>query len=86
VVSGTCDPEWKQTFTWPLDAPPRGQNLHISCKNKGTIGTSSLGKATIQIDRVVALGMVSGTYVLQPEGNRDGTQRTIDVDFIWSNR
>ncbi|CAI7796481.1 unnamed protein product, partial [Closterium sp. NIES-53] len=39
VVSGTCDPEWKQTFTWPLDAPPRGQNLHISCKNKGTIGT-----------------------------------------------
>ncbi|CAI7909366.1 unnamed protein product [Closterium sp. NIES-53] len=47
---------------------------------------SSLGKATIQIDRVVALGMVSGTYVLQPEGNRDGTQRTIDVDFIWSNR
>ncbi|CAI5473610.1 unnamed protein product [Closterium sp. Yama58-4] len=86
VVSGTCDPEWKQTFTWPLDAPPRGQNLHISCKNKGTIGTSSLGKVTIQIDRVVALGMVSGTYVLQPEGNRDGTQRTIDVDFIWSNR
>ncbi|CAI5537575.1 unnamed protein product [Closterium sp. Naga37s-1] len=84
VVSATCDPEWKQTFTWPLDAPPRGQNLHISCKNKGTIGTvsyyclpaapfmcltSSLGKATIQIDRVVALGMVSGTYVLQPEGN-----------------
>ncbi|GJP57314.1 hypothetical protein CLOM_g16338 [Closterium sp. NIES-68] len=86
VVSATSDPEWKQTFTWPLDAPPRGQNLHISCKNKGTIGTSSLGKATIQIDRVVALGMVSGTYVLQPEGNRDGTQRTIEVDFMWSNR
>ncbi|CAI5960355.1 unnamed protein product [Closterium sp. NIES-65] len=44
VVSGTCDPEWKQTFTWPLDAPPRGQNLHISCKNKGTIGTELTGQ------------------------------------------
>ena len=45
----------------------------------------SLGKVTILIDRVVTLGSISGTYTLVPDTNRDGTQRTIDIEFVWSN-
>lgn len=46
----------------------------------------SLGKVTIQIDRVVMQGTVSGQYTLQPETNRDGSARTLEVEFQWSNR
>jgi hypothetical protein len=46
----------------------------------------SLGKVTIQIDTVVMQGTVSGQYTLQPETNRDGTPRTLEVEFQWSNR
>lgn len=46
----------------------------------------SLGKVTIQIDRVVLLGTISGQYTLMPDANRDGTPRTLEIEFQWSNR
>lgn len=46
----------------------------------------SLGKVTIQIDKVVMQGTISGQYTLQPETNRDGTSRSLEVEFQWSNR
>ncbi|KAG4989884.1 hypothetical protein JHK85_032867 [Glycine max] len=59
VVSTGPNPEWDESFTWSFESPPKGQKLHISCKNKSKMGKSSFGKVTIQIDRVVMLGAVS---------------------------
>eukprot|EP01018_Ginkgo_biloba_P019292 Gb_18151 [translate_table: standard] len=86
VVSHSISPEWKQGFSWAFDMPPKGQKLHISCKSKNTFGTGSLGKVTIQIDKVVMLGTISGQYTLVPDANRDGTSRTLEIEFQWSNR
>lgn len=86
VVSQNISPEWKQEFAWAFDMPPKGQKLHISCKSKNTFGKVALGKVTIQIDRVVMLGTISGQYTLIPDSNRDGTSRTLEIEFQWSNR
>ena len=86
VVSRSTSPEWKQGFAWAFDMPPKGQKLHISCKSKNTFGRGSLGKVTIQIDKVVMLGIISGQYTLVPDANRDGTSRTFETEFQWSNR
>ena len=47
---------------------------------------ASLGKVTIQIDRVVTLGLISGVYTLHPEKNRDDTERTLEIEFVWSSQ
>ncbi|XP_024541091.1 protein CELLULOSE SYNTHASE INTERACTIVE 1 [Selaginella moellendorffii] len=86
VVSNNSAPQWEQGFAWAFDTPPKGQKLHISCKNKGAFGKASLGKVTIQIDRVVLLGNLSGEYQLKPDSNRDGSPRTLEIEFQWSNR
>ena len=86
VVSRSTSLEWKQGFAWAFDMPPKGQKLHISCKSKNTFGKGSLGKVTIQIDKVVMLGIISGQYTLVPDANRDGTSRTLEIEFQWSNR
>lgn len=86
VVPNSSSPEWNQGFAWAFDTPPKGQKLRISCKSKNAFGKGSLGKVTIQIDRVVMLGKVSGQYTLVPDTNRDGTSRTLEIEFQWSNR
>ncbi|KAH9307905.1 hypothetical protein KI387_035816, partial [Taxus chinensis] len=86
VVNHSISPEWKQGFAWAFDMPPKGQKLQISCKTKNTFGKGSLGKVTIQIDKVVTLGTISGQYKLVPDANRDGTSRTLEIEFQWSNR
>ncbi|KAJ7541840.1 hypothetical protein O6H91_10G079100 [Diphasiastrum complanatum] len=86
VVPHSTAPEWKQGFAWAFDTPPKGQKLHISCKSKSAFGKGSLGKVTIQIDRVVMMGTLSGEYQLKPDSNRDGTPRTLEIEFQWSNR
>lgn len=86
VVPQCTDPEWQEALTWPLAVPPTGQKLQVSCKTKTSLGKGSLGKVVIQIDRVVTLGTISGTYALVPDMNKDGSQRALDIDFVWSNR
>ncbi|KAH7422106.1 hypothetical protein KP509_13G090700 [Ceratopteris richardii] len=86
VISNSSSPEWNQDFAWAFDTPPKGQKLRISCKSKNAFGKGSLGKVTIQIDRVVMLGKVSGQYTLVRDSNRDGTSRTLEIEFQWSNR
>lgn len=38
VVSTGPTPEWDEAFAWAFDSPPKGQKLHISCKNKSKLG------------------------------------------------
>ena len=38
IVSTGPTPEWDEAFAWAFDSPPKGQKLHISCKNKSKIG------------------------------------------------
>lgn len=38
VVSTGPNPEWDETFAWAFESPPKGQKLHISCKNKSKMG------------------------------------------------
>ena len=45
----------------------------------------NLGKVTIQIDRVVLLGKISGQYTLSTDTNRDGTAKTLEIEFQWLN-
>ncbi|CAL5365470.1 unnamed protein product [Camellia sinensis] len=85
VVSTGPNPEWDESFVWSFESPPKGQKLHISCKNKSKVGKSSFGKVTIQIDRVVMLGAVAGEYTLLPE-SKSGPSRNLEIEFMWSNK
>lgn len=38
VVSTGPNPEWDENFAWSFESPPKGQKLHISCKNKSKMG------------------------------------------------
>ncbi|XP_044469114.1 protein CELLULOSE SYNTHASE INTERACTIVE 1-like [Mangifera indica] len=84
IVSTGPNPEWDESFAWSFESPPKGQKLHISCKNKSKMGKSSFGKVTIQIDRVVMLGAVAGEYTLLPE-SKSGASRNLEIEFQWSN-
>ncbi|XP_028763553.1 protein CELLULOSE SYNTHASE INTERACTIVE 1 [Neltuma alba] len=85
VVSTGPNPEWDESFSWSFESPPKGQKLHISCKNKSKVGKSSFGKVTIQIDRVVMLGSVAGEYTLLPQ-SKSGPPRNLEIEFQWSNK
>ncbi|KAJ9177640.1 hypothetical protein P3X46_012839 [Hevea brasiliensis] len=85
IVSTGPNPEWDESFLWSFESPPKGQKLHISCKNKSKMGKSSFGKVTIQIDRVVMLGAVAGEYTLLPE-SKSGPSRNLEIEFQWSNK
>ncbi|XP_054798801.1 protein CELLULOSE SYNTHASE INTERACTIVE 3 [Prosopis cineraria] len=86
VVSHTISPEWKEGFTWAFDVPPKGQKLYIICKSKNTFGKATLGRVTIQIDKVVNEGVYSGIFSLNHDRNKDGSSRTLEIEIIWSNR
>ncbi|KAJ8773386.1 hypothetical protein K2173_028563 [Erythroxylum novogranatense] len=86
VVSHSNCPEWQEGFTWAFDVPPRGQKLHIICKNRSTFGKSTLGRVTIQIDKVVTEGVYSGIFSLNHESTKDETSRSLEIEIIWSNR
>ncbi|XWS15149.1 hypothetical protein CRYUN_Cryun35bG0069400 [Craigia yunnanensis] len=86
VVSHSTSPEWKEGFTWAFDVPPKGQKLHIICKSKNTFGKTTLGRVTIQIDKVVTEGVYSGLFSLNHDSNKDGSSRTLEIEIIWSNR
>lgn len=86
VVSHSTTPEWKEGFTWAFDVPPKGQKLHIVCKSKNTFGKTTLGRVTIQIDKVVTEGVYSGLFSLNHDSNKDGSSRTLEIEIIWSNR
>uniref|UniRef100_A0A2N9ELY6 C2 domain-containing protein n=1 Tax=Fagus sylvatica TaxID=28930 RepID=A0A2N9ELY6_FAGSY len=85
VVSHSTSPEWKEGFTWAFDVPPKGQKLHIICKSKNTFGKSTLGRVTIQIDKVVTEGVYSGLFSLNHDSNKDGSSRMLEIEIIWSN-
>ncbi|KAH8502853.1 hypothetical protein H0E87_014234 [Populus deltoides] len=85
VVSTGPNPEFDESFSWSFESPPKGQKLHISCKNKSKMGKSSFGKVTIQIDRVVMLGAVAGEYALLPQ-SKSGPSRNLEIEFQWSNK
>nr|XP_043632454.1 protein CELLULOSE SYNTHASE INTERACTIVE 1-like [Erigeron canadensis] len=84
IVSTGPNPEWDESFMWSFESPPKGQKLHISCKNKSKMGKKSFGKVTIQIDRVVMMGAVAGEYALLPQ-SKSGAQRNLEIEIIWSN-
>lgn len=86
VVNHNTSPEWKEGFTWAFDVPPKGQKLYIVCKSKNTFGKTTLGKVTIQIDKIVTDGVYSGLFSLSHDGNKDGSSRTLEIEIIWSNR
>ncbi|WCJ44383.1 Armadillo/beta-catenin-like repeat C2 calcium/lipid-binding domain (CaLB) protein [Euphorbia peplus] len=86
VISHSVSPEWEEGFTWAFDVPPKGQKLHIICKSKNTFGKSTLGRVTIQIDKVVTEGVYSGLFSLNHDSNKDGSSRTLEIEIIWTNR
>ncbi|XP_047266266.1 protein CELLULOSE SYNTHASE INTERACTIVE 3 isoform X4 [Capsicum annuum] len=86
VVSHSTSPEWKEGFTWAFDVPPKGQKLHILCKSKNTFGKTTIGRVTIQIDKVVSEGMYSGLFSLSQDSNKDGSSRTLEIEITWSSR
>ena len=77
--------------SWQRKRCQHGCYLPYFCVREYVIDVSlpfqgSLGKVTIQIDRVVMLGKVSGQYTLVPDTNRDGSSRKLDIEFQWSNK
>lgn len=86
VISHNNSPEWKEGFTWAFDVPPKGQKLHIICKSKTTFGKATLGRVTIQIDKVVTEGEYSGLFSLNHDRNKDSSSRTLEIEITWSNR
>jgi len=47
---------------------------------------TTLGKVTIQIDKIVTDGVYSGQFSLSHDGSKDGSSRTLEIEIIWSNR
>lgn len=47
---------------------------------------ATLGRVTIQIDKVVNEGVYSGIFSLNHDRNKDGSSRTLEIEIIWSNR
>lgn len=47
---------------------------------------TTLGRVTIQIDKVVTEGVYSGSFSLNHDNNRDGSSRTLEIEIVWSNR
>ncbi|CAN6459171.1 unnamed protein product [Victoria cruziana] len=87
VVNQSTCPEWEEAFKWAFDVPPKGQKLHILCKSKSTFGKTTLGRVTIQIDKVVTEGIFSGFFNLNHDANRDGSSgRKLEIEILWSNR
>ncbi|KAJ0256566.1 Protein CELLULOSE SYNTHASE INTERACTIVE 3 [Hirschfeldia incana] len=86
VVSNRISPEWKESFTWAFDVPPKGQKLHIICKSKSTFGKTTLGRVTIQIDKVVTEGVYNGSLSLNHDKSKDASSRSLDIEIAWSNR
>lgn len=85
VVNHSMCPAWNEGFTWLFDVAPKGQKLYIICKSKNTFGKSTLGRVTIQIDKVVTEGVYSGFFSLSHDGGKDGS-RTLEIEIVWSNR
>ncbi|KAG2560736.1 hypothetical protein PVAP13_8KG082500 [Panicum virgatum] len=85
VVNHSICPAWNEGFTWLFDVAPKGQKLYIICKSKNTFGKSTLGRVTIQIDKVVTEGVYSGFFSLSHDGGKDGS-RTLEIEIVWSNR
>ncbi|KAH6782643.1 CELLULOSE SYNTHASE INTERACTIVE 3 [Perilla frutescens var. frutescens] len=94
VVSHSTSPEWKEGFTWAFNVPPKGQKLHIVCRNKSAFGKTTLGRVTIQIDKIVNEGVYSGVFSLShhhdshKDGSthKEGSNRTLEIEITWSNR
>lgn len=85
VVSHSTSPEWNEGFTWAFDVPPKGQKLHIICKSKNTFGKTTLGRVTIQIDKIVSEGLHSGLFYLSNDGSKDKSSKMLEIEIIWSN-
>lgn len=47
VISHNTCPEWKESFTWAFDVPPKGQKLYILCKSKNTFGKVQMKKKKV---------------------------------------
>ncbi|KAJ3671644.1 hypothetical protein LUZ60_007723 [Juncus effusus] len=86
VVSHSTCPEWMESFMWAFDVPPKGQKLYIICKSKNTFGKSTLGRVTIQIDKVLTEGIYSGPFSLSQEGGGKDGSRILEIEIVWSNR
>lgn len=50
------------------------------------VSQTTLGRVTIQIDKVVSEGTYSGEFSLKHDSNKDGTSRTLEIEITWSNR
>ncbi|CAI0393165.1 unnamed protein product [Linum tenue] len=85
VVSNNSSPEWNESFTWPFDVAPRGQQLSIVCKSKGTFGKTTLGRVSVRIDRVVTDGMYNGVVTLTNDATKDDTSITLEIEIVWAN-
>ncbi|GAB2289839.1 Protein CELLULOSE SYNTHASE INTERACTIVE 3 [Dionaea muscipula] len=85
VVNHNNSPVWEEAFTWAFDVPPKGQKLHIVCKTKNTFGKTTLGRVTIQIDKVVSEGVYSGLFNLNHDSNKD-VSKTLEIEISWSSR
>lgn len=53
---------------------------HIPCLQ------TTLGRVTIQIDKVVTEGEYSGSLSLNHENSKDASSRSLDIEIAWSNR
>lgn len=45
----------------------------------------TLGRVTIQIDKVLTEGIYSGLFSLSHDGGKDSS-RTLEIEIVWSNR
>ncbi|XP_031115240.1 protein CELLULOSE SYNTHASE INTERACTIVE 3 [Ipomoea triloba] len=85
VVYHSTSPEWNEVFTWAFDVPPTDQKLYILCRSKNTFGKTTLGRVSIQIDKIVGEGTYSEVFTLSSDTSKDGSARTLEVEVAWSN-
>lgn len=47
---------------------------------------TTLGRVTIQIDKVVIEGVYNGSLSLNHDNSKDASSRSLDIEIAWSNR
>nr|GEX20797.1 hypothetical protein [Tanacetum cinerariifolium] len=51
VVTTGPNPEWDENFVYSFESPPKGQKLHISCKNKSKMRKVEFCKSDMKVQR-----------------------------------
>lgn len=75
VKTKTLNPEWNESFVFPLEEAQRSEKLVVVCKDHDVSGDDMLGKAEIDLGALRCEEEHAGWHVLRGKGGSAGASR-----------